>query len=297
HWPDEVEELPRVTRSALPAQADAATIARTVRQRRQQGLPLYELDQDLLEALEPDLVIGQDVCASCALPGAAAAAGAAGLKRPAKVLTLEARRLDDIFANIRRVATALGAPARGDRLVRRIQRQFSEIARAVAGAPRPKVFAVEWIEPLKSAGGWVPELIAAAGGRPLLGAPGDPVREIAWEALRAADPEVVLIMPCGMSIERARREVLRLEAQPGWRELAAVRTGRVYLVDGRICSKHGPRVGQAAALLARLLHPQAFADPLPAELAGMAEPWPGTGPLPGVADNGTSMRPREGEDR
>lgn len=258
NWPVDVQSLPKVTRSMVEGLQDPEEISRVIRERRGQGLPIYELDEELLTKLEPNFIIGQDVCTVCALPSEDAESAAIRLGHPADAVSLEARRLSDILRNIRRVADVLGVSERGQALVADIEQRLDNIAAAVSLYRRPRVFAVEWMDPLKSSGAWMPDLIEAAGGSSMITHAGDRVREVDWGELVEAAPEVLLVMPCGWSLEKTEANMDRLVQHPAWNELPAVSSGRVYMVDGRICSKHGPRIADGVELLARLIHPEAF---------------------------------------
>lgn len=254
-WPPEVAELPRVTRSVLTTESTAAERSATIRRYREAGLPTHHLDEALMRELSPDVILTQDVCEVCAVPAEQAQAVASVSLQEAKVVTLQARRLEHILRNLESLGEELGVPDRGRRLATHIRQRLDRVAQAVADRPRPRVFAMEWFDPVKCTGAWLPDLIEAAGGNSLLTVPGDNVREIAWAEVLEAQPETLLIMPCGWSLGKTAIEARTLNQRPGWRELPAVQAGRVYLVDGRICSKHGPRVADAVELLAHLLHP------------------------------------------
>lgn len=257
-WPEDVLDVPKVTSSDLDGWTDPAAIDAEVSRRIRKGLPVYELHRDVLAELRPDYIIGQDVCNVCAVPAGDAQIAGAHLDNPAPTISLQANRLDDIFLNIRQVADFLGVSQRGENLVANVQRRLAQVADAVSGLPRPKVFWVEWIDPLMNAGAWIPDLIVAAGGDPVLTEGGGPVRRLSLEEVEAAAPDVVLVAACGWSLDETESHMSRLTSHPSWGRLPAVRQGRVYLLDGSMCSKHSPRVADGVELIARLIHPQAF---------------------------------------
>lgn len=257
-WPSEVQHLPRITRSAVAGLTDPTEISAVIRKRREQGLPIYELDETLLAELQPDFIVGQNVCTVCALPGETAAGAGQRLNVPAQTISVEARRLDDILQNIGRVADFLGESEKGRALVDDIESRLDRVAATVAGEKRPRVFAVEWMEPLKNSGAWIPDLVEAAGGEPVLAAGGDRVREVGWDELVDAAPEVLVIAPCGWTVEESWSHMSRLTDHPSWHKLPAVADGRVYVMDGRLCSKHGPNAIAGVELLARLIHSAAY---------------------------------------
>ena len=175
-------------------------------------------------------------------------------------LSLEPYDLGDVWDDIRRVGTALGVDARAEALLAGYRDRIEKIAQSAAAAEtRPRLFCVEWIEPLMSTGNWMPEMIALAGGEDLFGKAGRHSPWLEFEALVEADPDVILIMPCGFDIARSRAELPALEARPEWAELRAVRAGRAYLADGnQYFNRSGPRLMESLEILAEILHPTRF---------------------------------------
>jgi iron complex transport system substrate-binding protein len=263
-FPDGVNTKPRVTRceiygKGLPSDA----IDRWVSEQLQTAGTLYTLDERLLRELAPDLILTQRLCDVCAPAYGSVQAMAATLPTRPRVLSLEPRSLADVLGNVREVAAAMGHPGHADAVCAALERRVSDIVRRVGGLPRPTVFVMEWADPIFNAGHWTPELVRLAGGTPVLAAEGTDSVRVAWDDLRAADPEVLVIACCGHGIERTRQDVPRLERLPGWRELRAVRDRRVYLSDGSAYfSRPGPRVVDTLEILAALLHPEAT-DALP----------------------------------
>jgi iron complex transport system substrate-binding protein len=182
------------------------------------------------------------------------------LDRPADANCLRPDSLADAFRDFRRVAAALGQTRRGDALVAAIESRM----RAVAGRARsldrqPRIACIEWIEPLMAAGNWMPELVAMAGGENLFGEAGKHSPWMTWEALAAADPDVILVLPCGFDIPRTAVEMKPLIRRTGWADLAAVRNGQVYLADGnQYFNRPGPRLAESLEILAEILHPHLF---------------------------------------
>jgi iron complex transport system substrate-binding protein len=162
--------------------------------------------------------------------------------------------------DIRRTATALGVPGRGEELVRRMRDQMDQVARrASSPGRRPRVACIEWIDPLMAAGNWTPELVQLAGGENLFGEAGRHAPLLNWDRLREADPELLVVAPCGFDITRTAAEMPSLVRRPGWDSLAAVRSGQVYLADGnQFFNRPGPRTVEALEILAELLHPGVF---------------------------------------
>lgn len=259
--PPGIERLPVLTAPrGVDAPASRALDA-AVRGLLQGALSPFTVDEARLAALAPDLVLTQDQCRACAVSLAdverALAAACGG--RP-RVLSVAPRTLGDVWGATQAVADALGCPASGRALLARLGERVVRVGeRAQAGRARPRVAILEWLDPLMAAGHWTPELVAIAGGEPLLARPGEPARWIAWSELAAAAPDVIVVAPCGFALERTRRELGLLTSLPGWRTLAAVRRGRVALVDGsQLMNRPGPRLVDSLELLAEVIAPERF---------------------------------------
>jgi iron complex transport system substrate-binding protein len=257
--PDVVAGLPRLTRSAIAGDLPAAAIDRAVSERLHDGDSLYLLDEERLAALQADLLITQELCDVCAVNFSQVQALAARLPGHPAVLSLTAPNLGGIFEDILSVAAATGVPDRGERLVRHLRLRLEAVEKAVAGRPRPRVFACEWLDPPFAAGHWIPEMVALAGGEEVVGHPGEKSVRVTWDEVLAAAPEVVLLMPCGYSAAAAANEWAALPKPPSWETVPAARAGRVHALDANCyCSCPGPRVAEGVEQIARLLHPAAF---------------------------------------
>jgi iron complex transport system substrate-binding protein len=262
-WPPAVRELPKVTRTLIPADAPSATIDALVRERLQTQKALYTLDLPTLEALQPDLIVTQALCDVCAVAEEEVRAAACSLPGQPQVINLEPTSLDDVLASHCTVAEAAGIPDRGEIVVSRLQARINIVAaRSETITTRPQVLLLEWIDPPFNCGHWSPELVALAGGNEVLGVAGLPSRTLSWDEVVAAQPEVLVIACCGFSAERALQDVPILERQPGWADLPCVRLGQVYIVDGSAYfSRPGPRLVDSLEILASALHPEVH--PLP----------------------------------
>ena len=248
--------------------ASSAAIDGAVSARQTAGHPVYALDADLVRSLQPDLIVTQEVCEVCAVPASLAEEVAKGLVREPRLVSVTASTLDDILGNIQRLGTVTGRRAEAEALVGQLRRRIAAVAEATAAASaRPRVAFLEWLDPLWVAGNWTPELIALAGGVDGLGRPGQRSRKVTWPELAADAPDVLLIAPCGFTIERTLAELPRFLARPEWAELPAVRRGQVYVLDGQLYSRYGPRIVDGLEALARLLHPGLWPGPWPARLA------------------------------
>jgi iron complex transport system substrate-binding protein len=177
-----------------------------------------------------------------------------------EIVALQPNALSDVWADIRRVATALGVSRRGNELVTRLQARILAIEEDAHELPRRRTVAcIEWMDPLMASGNWMPELVRMAGGHNLFGEAGRHSPRLEWLEVTASDPEVILILPCGFDIARTRQELPALTRRPGWENLRAVREGRVYLLDGnQYFNRPGPRLAESLEILAEILHPEVF---------------------------------------
>ncbi len=260
-WPPGITGLPQVSKPLFPVGPSSRGIDLAVKERLRLALSIYEVDAALLQRLDPDVILTQTQCAVCAVtPDDVARAACELVGHTAQVVALEPNRLGDVWDDVRRVAEALGVPERGAALVDALRRRVLAIAsKAGALGARPKVAVVEWIEPLMSAGNWMPELVEMAGGTMLFGEAGVHSPSLAWEQLVAANPDALVGSPCGFGIERTLEEIHLLERRPEWPRLSAVRQGRVYVADGNAYfHRPGPRLVESLEILAEMLHPEAF---------------------------------------
>lgn len=262
-FPPSVSELPVCTEPKLRIDVSSREIDEQVKRILTEALSVYRVDAEQLRALRPDVVVTQSHCEVCAvsLRDVERALCDWVESRP-QIVSLEPDSLDDVWRDIRRVATAFGAPARGEELVAELQQRMNAVQTAAAKLSqrqRPTVACIEWIDPLMAAGNWMPELVEMAGGVNLFGAAGKHSPWMTWEELRAKDPEVIVVLPCGFDIARSRQEMPALTQRPDWCELRAVRERRVYLADGnQYFNRPGPRLAESLEILAEILHPNAF---------------------------------------
>lgn len=257
-YPPSVRRLPAVTAPKFNPDGRSYEIDQRVKAILQEAASVYRIDADLLNTLAPDVIVTQAQCEVCAVSLADVQRVACEyLDTPAQVVSLEPNALADVFADIQRVADALGVPERGAALVAELRARMAAIAEATATLPKPTVATIEWIEPLMSAGNWLPELVDMAGGCNLFGTAGAHSPWLTWDELAAADPEVIVILPCGYDIPTTQRELPALTEHPRWRTLQAVQRGRVYLTDGnQYFNRPGPRLVESLEILAEIFHPQ-----------------------------------------
>jgi iron complex transport system substrate-binding protein len=260
-YPPSVGRLPVCTGPKFKINGTSAEIDRRVKETLQDALSVYHVDGDKLRVLRPDVIVTQSHCEVCAVSlKDVEQATCDWLESQPRIVSLAPNALADLWRDIRQVAEALGVPRRGDELVTKLQERMAAIsAQAQALPDRPIVACIEWIDPLMAAGNWMPELIDLAGGVNLFGEPGKHSPSMTWDQLCAKDPEVIVALPCGWDIPKARQEMAVLTAKPEWPKLRAVREGRVYVTDGnQYFNRPGPRLVESLEILAELLHPGAI---------------------------------------
>lgn len=260
-YPESVRGLPVVTAPKFPVDGTSYEIDQRVKAILQEGLSVYRVDADRLRALAPDVVVTQSQCEVCAVSlRDVEDAVCQWIDSRPRIVSLEPNSLGDVFADIRRVASALDAADRGEALIGTLERRMAEVSAEAKGAGGlPTVAAIEWIEPLMACGNWMPELVELAGGVNLFGIAGKHSPWMSFDNLREQDPEVIVILPCGFDLARTRAEMSPLLSMPAWPELRAVRSGRVALVDGNAYfNRPGPRVAESLEILAEILHPGAL---------------------------------------
>ncbi len=250
-YPLEALALPRVTRDVLPGGLSAAEIDRAVRERTLEGQAIYELDGEALAGLEPDLIVTQALCPVCAVSYDEVAELARKLPSKPRVIALDPKTLGETLGDVRTLAQATDRRDPGVELVQATAARVDRIRLAVRGAARPRVVALEWLDPVFVAGHWTPQLIELAGGSDVLGLPGEPSESLAWETVAAAEPEIAIVMPCGYDAPRAQ-----LEAASHAGELANLGARHIVAVDASAYfSRPGPRLVDGLELLAHILHP------------------------------------------
>jgi iron complex transport system substrate-binding protein len=260
-FPSGVERLPVCTEPKIDVTGSSEKIHRGVQKLLSESLSVYRVDAEKLRQLFPTHVVTQVQCEVCAVSLADVEQALEDWSPPRPlVVPLNPQGLGDVFSDIERVADALGAHERGTALVRRLRRRMDAVARKVRGSGvRPRVAAIEWLSPLMAAGNWIPELIEMAGGENLFGRAGDRSPWLTWDELRAADPDVVIFFPCGFSLNRLRAEIDLVTRLPGWKQLSAARSGRVFLAEGsQLFNRPGPRLAETLEALAQMLLPRLF---------------------------------------
>ena len=261
-FPDAARDKPHATGNAIPQVADPGEIDRLVRESMESGEPIYTLDDELIQRIDPDLVLAQDLCRVCAVPSGHVEAALDRIGRRARVLSLDPSGLDDVIACVATVAEAAGVTDRGTSVVQELSDRIARVRESTGGLTRVPTLTLEWSDPAFVGGHWVPEMVEAAGGKDVLGAAQQKSRTVPWEEIAQARAEVVVFMPCGYDLDAAVAEAEGLLARE---ELRAA--DRIYAVDATgYFSRPGPRVVDGVELLAWALHPQAFPEPPPGRI-------------------------------
>lgn len=264
-YPPGIGTKPVVVQSAVDTErTHSPDIDRQVRSMLRAGDNLYRLDESLLRRVHPTLIITQSLCEVCAVTPSEVERALEGLEPRPKVLSLTASGLEEVFRDIESIGAAVGREDRARAWVRELHERLETVRSRVARERPRQVACLEWLDPIYSAGHWMPELVQLAGGRDLLGEAGQQSRQIPWEHVVESAPEVMVLMPCGFDIPRTLSEAHLVASRPGWKDVPAVRSGEVYAVDGpAYFNRAGPRLVDGAELLAELFHPQRFGGRLP----------------------------------
>jgi iron complex transport system substrate-binding protein len=260
-YPHGIAAVPVLTEPKFPLDGPSAEIDRQVKAIVEEGTSVYRVYSERLKELSPDIIVTQDHCEVCAVSLRDVEQAIRNWTgHPIQVVSCRPNALGDVWADIRRIADALGVSPAGDRMVFEMQGRMNAIAaRAARAVRRPRVLCIEWIDPLMAAADWMPELVELAGGVNVLGMAGRHSEWITWEKAVASEPDVIVVMPCGFDIPRTGAEMPLLESRPGFAELKAVREGRVAVVDGnQYFNRPGPRLADSLEILAEILHPELF---------------------------------------
>jgi iron complex transport system substrate-binding protein len=260
-FPPEIRGLPVVDRSLVDTAAlSQRAIDAVIRRSFCDGKTLYEIDQELLTSLAPDFVIGQELCDVCAVPQTSVLRALSRLHSPPQLLLLHPHSLADVLEDIERIGEATGTSERASRQVASLRERLLQVRHVVQGIRhRPRVAALEWLDPLMASGHWVVEMVHTAGGLDLLGRDRNPSVHVSWQELLNSAPDVLVLMPCGFDVDRASRDAPLLATHRGWERLPAVRSGEIYAVNGgAYFNRSGPRLVTGVEILAEILHPEAF---------------------------------------
>ena len=254
-YPAEARTRPILTGSALTPGMSAAEVDAAVSAQVGSGLSLYTLDEARIAELAPDVIVTQQLCPVCAVSTGQVDGAVRPLPRCPELVSLDPRTIGEVFADIRRVGEVTGHTDEAEALLADLDRRIEAVREWIAGRPRPRVLALEWLDPPFAGGHWVPEMIALAGGIDAAGEPGGHSARLTWDQVAAADPDVIVAMPCGFDEAGAREQIATIAGLPEWRSLRAVREGDVFPVDANGCfSRPGPRLVDGVERLAAILH-------------------------------------------
>jgi iron complex transport system substrate-binding protein len=260
-YPPCVSALERVTSSNVDSTHSSRDIDTATRARIDQGQSLYNLDRERIATLRPNLIVTQSQCEVCAVRHSDVVELVESDSRlnHTEVLALNPTSLDEVLKDALRLGIACGRQSAAQDLVADMRRRISQVANlssAIARANRPSTICIEWFEPLMTAGNWIPELVTSAGGISLLADAGAPSQYAKWQEVLAMDPDTIVLMPCGFSLERVLQSKGEVTGQPGWGELRATQNRRVFAVDGSAYFlRSGPRLVDSLEMLIQILHP------------------------------------------
>jgi len=260
-FPSSVQKLSSCTAPKFKVEGTSAEIDQRVKSILKNALSVYQIDEKKLQQMQPDIIITQAQCEVCAvsLKDVENAVCEWVESRP-QIVSLEPNQLSDIWKDFINIAEALGVKEQGHELVSQLKQRMNKIAQKTINSPqKPTVVCIEWIEPLMSAGNWMPELIEMGGGINLFGVAGEQSPWMTWEQLLEANPDVILVMPCGFNLALSKAEMSSLSQKPEWSQLNAVQNQQVYLTDGnQYFNRPGPRLVESLEIIAEILHPAHF---------------------------------------
>lgn len=259
-FPSSVQSLPVCTAPKCQPVGTSYEIDQRVKSLVQEGLSVYRVDAKLLAALEPDLILTQDHCEACAASYAEIREAVnTELGDDVEIISVSPTNLDEILISIQQISEAIDAEKKGTELIQKIITSLNKIQVKTGNLPVPDVLCIEWMEPLMASGNWFPELVHIAGGQSLLANAGEPSPWINWEDVVDKNPDILLISPCGYSTKKTTEEMSCLTAKPGWNELRAIQSKRVFLMEGHhYFHRPGPRLVDSTEILAEIFHPGIF---------------------------------------
>ena len=265
-FPSDAAKKPALIRPRVDPHAAAFEIDRQVSELVARGESIYAVDAELLGSLAPDLIVTQDLCHVCAASPDDLATALTRLPKMPRVLALTPHSLRDVWDDVRKIGDATQRRREAQALSITLEQKVAAIeAKAAQAKTRPRVLCVEWLDPYYVGGHWVPEMVAKAGGRDVLGRAGEPSFRVTGEEIVETGAEIVIVMPCGFGVERAASEYRAAKFPDGWLDLPAVREGRVFALDANSYSaRPGPRLAEGVAILAHIFHPDLFPTPPPA---------------------------------
>jgi iron complex transport system substrate-binding protein len=259
-YPPGVKDKPKVTASAIDSEGfSSREIDEAVRESLETEATIYHLDRELLNLLQPDLILTQELCEVCAVGSTEVREVVSSLSCDPRVVSLEPTTLTEVFDSILQVGRLTGTLVRAIEVTDALRDRLDAVRRIVLGRTPIRVLTLEWLDPVFVGGHWVPEMVRLAGGTDVLGREGQPSREVEWRDVREAQPEAIVAMPCGFGLDRSIEELRNVEYPPMWEDLPAIGADRVYAVDGSsYFNRPGPRLVDGVEILASILHPGLF---------------------------------------
>ncbi len=261
-FPAEITALPSCTEPKFNPDGNSYELDQRVKALLQEGLSVYRVDEQKLSELKPDIIITQDHCEVCAASvSEVKEAVKSRLSKDVKVISVSPTDLSSVVDSIRTIAHAINADEAADTLTEQMKSGLLEIQQKVEQLRRPNVLAIEWMDPLMSAGNWMPELIQLAGGNPQGAETGQHSPSMEWGEVRDLNPDIITIVPCGYSIDQTLAEISQLTSRDGWEELQAVKNKQIFIADGnQYFNRPGPRLVNSTQILAEIIHPSLFRD-------------------------------------
>lgn len=262
-YPPEAKAKPKVVRSKIDsANLTSAEIDKAVIDLMASGERIYEVDEDVLAKVKPDIVVTQQLCEVCAVSYEDVERAVIKLEMPPQLISLDPHSLDDVLGDIEKLGQFTATTERANEVIGGLRQRIEAVRSKAANADsRPKVACIEWLDPLIGAGHWIPELVQIAGGVDGLVEPGSPSPRLTIDELAACEPDVLILMPCGWDVARGIKELSLLDGLSEWKGLPAVQQGQVYVVDsGSLFAKSGPRLVEGLELMAQIIHPEIFSE-------------------------------------
>ncbi|MGV3686574.1 MAG: cobalamin-binding protein [Daejeonella sp.] len=260
-FPESIRELPVCSSAKFISGSDSQEIDRQVKEILSDALSIYTIDREMIRRLNPDVIITQAQCEVCAVSLKDVETALEGLlDKECRIISLEPNVLGDVYNEIKNIAAVFGVSDRGDNLLEQAGERIDIIRHKLKFiSEKPRVACIEWLAPLMIAGNWTPELVEVAGGEPVLAVNGKHSPFVDFVDLANADPEIIIVMPCGFSIPRTLQEISLLLDLPGWHDLRAVKSNRVYIADGnQYFNRSGPRLTDSVEILAEIINPKQF---------------------------------------
>jgi iron complex transport system substrate-binding protein len=266
-YPPEARTKPIISTSDVRRTLRSDEVHRAVGSHSHSAHSLYRIDEQLLQEVSPDIILTQELCSVCAVPVSQVREAARILAGSCRILSLEPETFRQILDSILAVGEVTGREARARQVVEALDKRIGRVSSTGSSArTRPRIFCMEWMDPVMAGGHWIPEMVRLAGGTDNLGHDGRPSTVIEWAQVAEYSPEFLVIMPCGYKVPRSLAEVDRLASRPGWYRMPAVRDGRVYIVDSpAYFSRPGPRIVNGLEILAQIIHPELFSGLIPGD--------------------------------